>query len=184
MKDYQDLVARIRQGDMTPLKQLYDNLTVRCIRYASKHGGTPDDGEDALQEAMYVFYKKVVEDDQFTLTAPPEAYVFSTFRNKLFEKFRSDKQVYLDLDDDGNPTKENTADDGLLPDDLELTHTEHPVVKLMDQLGKDCKKVLLRFYVHKQKLEEIAEDLEFTYNYVKVKRFRCGKQLRELYLNH
>jgi hypothetical protein len=37
--------------------------------------------------------------------------------------------------------------------------------------------------VYKQGLEAIAEDLDFTYKYVKLKRFRCMEQLRNLYFN-
>lgn len=185
MEDFQDFIRRVRQGDMEPIKKLYASMTNKCIGYLRKRGGKADDAKDLLQEAMYIFYKRIKEDDQFTLTAPAEAFVFRVFHIKWLELLRSKghSDVDLDLDDEGNPAKENLAGEEFLPDNIDLTRSEHPVVKLLDQLGKGCKKILLAYYVHEQSLKAIAEDLEQSYNYIKLKKHRCNQQLRDLYTN-
>ena len=186
MDDFQEIVRRIRNGDSQPLKQIYASMTERCIKYIQSRNGTADDAKDLLQDSLYIFFKRVMEDEQFTLTAPAEAFIFRIFQNKWFKLFKSKgyKNTKLDLDEEDSRRKNNIADEESLPDDFVLTDSEHPVSKLMDQLGKDCKKVLLAFYVYKQGLEAIAEDLDFTYKYVKLKRFRCMEQLRNLYFNN
>lgn len=186
MNDFQDFIRRVRQGDMEPIKKLYASMTNKCIGYLRKRGGKANDAKDLLQDAMYIFYKRIQEDDQFTLTAPAEAYVFRVFYIKWLELMRSKGygDMDLDLDDDGNPTKDMLTDEEPLPDDIDLTESEHPVVKLLDQLGKGCKQILLAYYVHEQSLKDIAEDLKQSYNYIKLKKHRCHQQLRDLYPDH
>ena len=55
---------------------------------------------------------------------------------------------------------------------------QEQLYKQFELLGEDCKKLLTGYYYYQKPLEEIAKMMNYTYDFIKVKKFRCMKELR------
>ena len=54
-----DLVARIQAGDVDAFETLYQQHSARIYTLASRMAGSPEDGEDLLQEIFLQAYRKI-----------------------------------------------------------------------------------------------------------------------------
>jgi len=177
---YNDQLNEFRGQNPDPWRNLYNKLKDRTIKYIVQKGGTEDDGRDTLQEAMYRFRKKIMNDYSFQLTVPPHQYVFGIIKLIWYERLRAKEKYSYTLDDPERQTAivgEDGAEIVLKMDDEQPSR----VVALLDQLGKNCREILLAYYVDEQKLKDVAEDLEISYEYAKIAKHRCMKELRDKY---
>lgn len=177
----QQLLELIRQKDTAAIRSIYLAVADPCRKYIRNHGGNEADAHDVLQEAMFRFYRKVNQHQSLELSVEVPSYVFGMIKNVWREKTkqRAKMQTFYDLDEEGSPVKDQLADEVEEIDEEEANSTR--VIQLLDQLGKNCKDILLAFYAYKMKLEDIAEEQGATYSYIKLKRHRCMEQLREVY---
>ena len=178
----QDPVALIRNGDRIYFHSLYYSLEESCRKYILKRGGDQTMVDEILHEGLYRFFVRVKEKEDFELRTSIEAVVFGFIKMVWRQKCNTDsryKKLHKDVEEH-DWLKENLMDtekgwhdsDG---DDSNM------IMDLVAQLGKDCKDILLAFYVHRISLQEIADELKVSYDYAKLKRFRCIKQLRAKY---
>lgn len=177
---------KIRQKDKTAILELRNRTLELCYKYLKGGDVRSKDMEDLVQEGIYRLYLKLQRDLEFLIPTAAERYVFGIVRNIWRDELKQHKkeQTYYNLDDDQNRIKDSISEESEAID-LELSvEGEHAVIPLLDQLGKDCKTVLLAFYVYKNSLAEIAEELAQSVQYIKLKRFRCMKSLRALYLQN
>ncbi|NND34708.1 MAG: sigma-70 family RNA polymerase sigma factor [Saprospiraceae bacterium] len=174
----QESLDLIRNGDRAFFHSLYYSMEESCRKYIFKRGGDETMIDEILHEGLYRFFVRVKEKQDFQITSSLEAVVFGFIKMVWQQKCRTDsryRKMHTDIDEDDwvreSLTEENTTDA-----DTSM------IMSLMDNLGKDCKEVLIAFYVHKNSLQEIADELNFSYDYAKLKRFRCIADLRKKYL--
>lgn len=141
--------------------------------------------DEILHEGLYRFFIRVKEKEDFKLNVSIEAAVFGFIKMVWREKCGTDikyRKIHKDIDED-DWIKESLRDENYGTDFLSDDQEEMgKIMGLMDQLGRDCKEVLIAFYVHKNSLQEIADEFTFSYDYAKLKRFRCIAELRNKYL--
>lgn len=184
--DNQQVIELIKNGDRSFFRTLYHSVNESCRKYIMKRGGDVTVAEEVLHEALYRFFVRVKEKENFKINTSVESVVFGFIKMVWKQKCRQSskyKLLHQDIDDDNKHLKEtlSTEEDELILDTNE--NTEHTrIMALMEKLGKDCKELLIAFYVHKQSLQIIAEELSFTYDYAKLKRFRCVTELRKKFL--
>ena len=126
---------------------------------------------------------KVKNNPNFQIQKSLESVVFGFIKMVWLEMIRAKQKdkVYLNLDDDDDWTNDKLSDEAY-EDNFFTEEVDHSrLTQVMTQLGKDCKEVLVAFYVYKTSLEEIAEELGLKKDYVKLKRFRCLGELRKKY---
>jgi len=175
----------IRNGDRAFFQSLYYSLEDSCRKYVFKRGGDETMIDEILHEGLYRFFVRVKEKEDFTLTVSIEAAVFGFIKMVWQQKCGTDAKywkMHKDIDQDDwikESLRDENSENDFLPDENE---DMKKVMGLMNQLGKNCKEVLIAFYVHKNSLQEIADELSFTYDYAKLKRFRCIAELRSKYL--
>jgi RNA polymerase sigma factor (sigma-70 family) len=175
----------IRNGDRNFFHSLYYSIEESCRKYIFKRGGDETMVDEILHEGLYRFFVRVKEKEDFKLTVSIEAAVFGFIKMVWQQKCGTDtkyRRMHTDIDQDDwikeSLHDQNYENDFFSDEDEDM----QKIMGLMDQLGKDCKEVLIAFYVHKNSLQEIADELEFTYDYAKLKRFRCIADLRNKYL--
>ena len=54
------------------------------------------------------------------------------------------------------------------------------IEKGLNAISEECRKVLQAYYYQKLSLSEIADNMQYTYAFAKVKKFRCLQSLRNL----
>ena len=182
--DNDQLIAKIRAGHNPTIAILYQRMYAKCVRFLLSKGGTKEEAKDFLQDAMYLLCNKIQEDSGFRITKSVDGFLFGVFKNLWREKSKQAKKskVYLDLDDEGSRLTESIA----IEEDLlaRLDTGKSLLFELIEQLGKNCKEVLMRFYIEGQTLIDIAEDLGMTHGSMRQKRKRCMNEYRALYLAH
>ena len=181
----QQSLDMIRNGDRAFFHSLYYAMEESCRKYIFKRGGDESMVDEVLHEGLYRFFVRVKEKEDFKLTASIEAAVFGFIKMVWQQKCSTEtkyRKIHKDIDED-DWIKESLIDENY---ENELFGDQNEdmkkIMSLMDQLGKDCKEVLIAFYVHRNSLQEIADELDLTYDYAKLKRFRCIADLRNKYL--
>ena len=72
----------------------------------------------------------------------------------------------------------NISDDEVESMDLENKRQED-LSKQFALLGNDCRTLLTEFYYYQKSLDEISKKMNYTYDFIKVKKFRCMKELKK-----
>ncbi len=158
------------------LTSIYQENFLAISTYIKKNKGKPEDAEDIFQDGLMAFYEQVVK-GTFKGTSSIRTYLFAICKNiwiKRLRKASSQREIYGKEED--FPQKED------LVLDLIITEEESKqLASLLDQIGEDCKKVLLLYYYERKRMKEIAKTLGFANEQVaKNKKNRCLGKLKEL----
>lgn len=184
--DNQTTIELIRNGDRDFFRSLYHSIAESCRKYILKRGGNEAMADEILHEGLYRFFVRVKEKGDFEMRTSIESVVFGfikmVWKQKCSENSKY-KNLHRNIDEDEWLKESLGLEDN--PEDIvygkDLDDTEI-IMELMDYLGKDCKEVLIAFYVEKQSLQDISLKLKLTYEYTKLKRYRCIAELRNKYV--
>jgi RNA polymerase sigma factor (sigma-70 family) len=163
----QDLVNNREQT----LRKIYAQVYPMVLHYVQKHSGTPNDAKDLVQEAIILFYEKVVQ-EKFVLTASATTYLMAVCKN-YWRRELNKRSRLQELTPELN---EKIAEEA-------ATTPEKPAYALrhfVAQLGEKCQDILTAFYYNGQRLEQIA--IHYHYRNVRsatVQKFKCLERLRK-----
>ncbi len=170
-----EVFKRIRANDRTVLGELFIVNEKPISSYIQKNGGSLEDAQDYLQEAIIILWQKV-NSETLELSAKISTYLFAIARNKWMAESRRRKKH------DYNSTqleKISTNNDSLL--DLIGEEEKNAVHDALQKLGSPCRELLLMYYFEERKMAEIARLLHFANSdVVKSKKYQCKKALEEL----
>ncbi len=158
------------------LKSLYrEHYRVISI-FVKKNKGTADDAADIFQDAIFIFYEKV-RFKKLELSCSIGTYLYSVCRYLWLNRLRSRKEV-ADIDDQGTIS--------IPPETLSILDTSErnqTLAKLVEHLGKGCKRVLYYFYFDRLKMAEIAIRMGLSSEQAaKNKKADCIKRLKKMIL--
>lgn len=157
------------------LKDLYIKLFPIIKSYIQKNNGSEEDAADIFQDAIVVFYEKV-RLNQFKLSSSIRTYIYSVCKHLWLNKLRAQKKV-ISLNDESK----NITVDPLSFSILGSNERNDYLMKLMESLGKDCKRILVSYYYDRLKMKEIAEKMNFANDQVaKNKKSSCLKKLKSI----
>jgi RNA polymerase sigma factor (sigma-70 family) len=160
----------INNSDRTIQRQelfirLYKSAFPVVAKYVSRMGGSFDEAKDVFQDALVVYYEKVVTSpDLFTNDL---AYLVGTAKNLWLKRYRQSTQNVpldnLDVFDEEQETPSNTR-----------------LMRFLETAGKKCMELLKGFYYDQLPLTEIAD--QFGYSGVRsatVQKYKCLEKVRE-----
>ena len=180
MKDWSDeeIIFCLR-GDSEKrdlaLKQLYTKLYPFIKTYIQKNNGTDEDAADIFQDAIIVFYEKV-RLDQFKLSSSIRTFMYSVCKHLWLNKLRAQKKV-ISLTDDND----TIPIDPLSLSVIGSNERNDYLMRLLESLGKNCKKILVLYYFDRLKMKEIAHIMNFANDQVaKNKKSSCLKKLKSI----
>lgn len=133
--------------------------------------------EDIFHDAVLVLYENVCTKPNFTLTASIQTYLNSVCRNMALKVSTSEARTV--------GFEEHFQDD--IADELEPVEAENQarisaIVKAIDVIkvaGGKCYEILSRFYFLKQRMEQIAYELDYTNaENAKQQKARCLRRLK------
>lgn len=172
---------------------LYQLLFEKAKGWVVRHGGSEEDAQDALTEALIGFVKsfraeKYNHDDKLL------HYVFSIVKFKFYDICRQHKR---NRSGGRELSLEEIFPGGIPPgiawedpfEILEKNAEETTRLRLMEKyfnlLSAGCKERLTRYWYLHQKHEEIAAAMkDASINVSKVMKNKCEKKLKEHILNH
>ncbi len=166
-----DILEGIKKHDSNVLNFIYRKYFNEIRQYIIKNNGGEDDAKDIFQEGIIVLYRKI-KDEKLNLTCSVNTYFYSICRYLWLKQLNKQK---LDLSDDYNIDENIEIDD-----DFELLVLENEKFKLYQEhfikLPDDCKK-LLKLFIENLSIKEIAQQMDFTENYTKKRKFMCKEYL-------
>jgi DNA-directed RNA polymerase specialized sigma24 family protein len=149
---------------------LYKKAFPSVAKYISKMGGSFDEAKDIFQDALVIYYEKLVSASIF-LHANEQAYLLGIAKHLWAKKFREGMH-YASL--------ENNRED---QDFIEHEDAQPSPAKLLDYLetaGQKCMEILKAFYYDNLPVNVIAG--LFGYSGIRsatVQKFKCMEKVRE-----
>lgn len=165
------LKANFQQNREQTFRLLYKKVFPSVARFVAHKGGDLALAEDIFQDAMILYFEKVVS-DQISPPHHPQAYLLGISRNLFFQHCKKNKPS-LDLESLGELTIPSSGDAPALPD-------RHRLLDYLSTAGKKCLDLLQAFYYFKSPMKEIAK--EFGYRSERsatVQKYKCLEKVRE-----
>jgi RNA polymerase sigma factor (sigma-70 family) len=162
--------ALIRNREQT-LENIYKKAYPMVLHYVRQHYGTADDAKDLLQEAIILFYEKVVH-EEFTLTSSATTYIMAVCKNRWRRELeKRNRQQELTSDISELVKEEASAEAG---------QPQLAIAAFVEQLGEKCKAILVAFYYLGQRMEQVAAQHQYrNVRSATVQKFKCLERLRK-----
>ncbi|MFD2999713.1 RNA polymerase sigma factor [Pontibacter toksunensis] len=162
--------ALVRNREQT-LEEIYGKAYPMVLHYVKQHQGTVDDAKDLLQEAIILFYEKVVH-EEFVLTASATTYIMAVCKNRWRRELeKRNRQQELPPDINERIKEEASAD---------VDQPLFSITHFVEQLGEKCKAILVAFYYLGQRMEQVAEQHQYrNVRSATVQKFKCLERLRK-----
>ena len=177
LKTDNEILNALRGNRSAAFNHLYVNIYPVISAYIKKNSGSEEKAKDVFQEAVIIFYEKVMNQD-FKLTASIQTYLFAVCKNLWLKDLRDNrKEIPVDLQEqkgfDG-PREE----DPFFQNDRISTLTKS-VQEYLVKLGNPCRKILIYYYYFKYSMDTIAEKLGYaSSNSVKSQKYKCIERLK------
>lgn len=173
--DEKHFLDGILRDDPATLLEIYRQCYPVVRGIILRYGGMEQDAQDMFQEAILLIYQRL-KSGKLTLTSRFGSLLNGVAYN-LFRSYQQKKDV--------SGTVTFPADDKYaLENDLEMEFEKIELQRLfdqaMEQLGEDCRQVLLLFFQDKS-MEEIAEIMKYgSTDYARRKKYLCKEKLLEI----
>jgi RNA polymerase sigma factor (sigma-70 family) len=153
------------------LEKIYARVYPMVVHYVKQRYGTAEDAKDLVQEAIILFYEKMVH-DQLILTSSVTTYIMGICKNlwrRELEKRNRSQELSPQIT-------------GQLWEETE-SENEREMLKIssfVEQLGEKCKELLLAFYYFGHRMEQIARQHQYrNVHTATVQKFKCLERLRK-----
>ena len=176
----EEIVASLRKGGShrtMALEYLYTDFFSRVKSFVQGDGGEESDAKDIFQDALIVFYDKVLEEDGLPMLKPL-GYLYgicrTLWRNQKSRKYK------LGIVNVGDAEPE--IEQAVVQDFEDQEKEGRDLLGGIRQLGELCQKILVQYFFERQPLIRVAETLGLKDEYnAGARKSRCEKQLREIY---
>ena len=173
-----ELISGIRNHDSAVLEYVYQTFLPMIEGFVIHHHGNREQAKDVFQEAMIIVYKKIREGD-LELTCKFGTYLYAICKNVWIqerkkyqlhaEKLRNQPLVVNDPGPDEDPLLQN--------------HLTELFNKHLNELSKDCQKILTMFF-NNHTVEEIRDDMNYKdLHHAADRKYRCKKSLIKRIMN-
>jgi RNA polymerase sigma factor (sigma-70 family) len=163
----------IRRGDEKALAELYRDQRKPIFSLVLKNQGGPDDAEDVLQEALVILWERV-RTGRHTYDARLGTFMYATARNIWLRRLARARREVSDPDATGEAT---SGDPDALEEMMEEEETGF-VKQGLEQIGTQCKELLLMYYWEELSMAEIALRMGLANaDTAKAKKYQCKKAL-------
>lgn len=174
-----ELVAnlRSRQRMDETIRAIYRNHFDSLSWYVMNNSGSRQDAEDVFQEMMVNFID-LVQKDKFRGESTVKTFLFSLNRHIWLNELKRRGRALAREEKFEKGQDRVEADTGHMIADRE---SRQQVIKLVEELGDTCKKILLLFYYENLSMREILETMHYeNEQVVRNKKYKCLKQLEQM----
>ncbi len=165
------LISRERATVERGWEYVYANYFPTVRDMIRKNNGSVDDAVDVFQDALLILNRNLIN-DTFRGDASIKTYLFSICRNLWLKEYR-EKQRRLTVETEGIEVSEH---------DINYLVKVDVVSLLMDELGEDCRNILIEYYFNNKSMSELKEMFNVnSIQAVKNKKWRCLNYLERLF---
>ena len=171
-----DNLLKNRDTDAS-IRFLYRTHYEMLGKYVVNNSGSWDDAQDIFQEVIVAFIN-LVQAGKFRGEASIKTFLFSLNKNMWLNELKKRgrtqvREMKYEKASDKTDQGINTA--------LEAREANAELMKIMEELGDTCKKILLLYYYENRSMKEILTSLNYeNEQVVRNKKYKCLKRLEEL----
>ena len=174
------LIVAIKANDEGVIKGLYEENYFRVEKYILTNSGTTEEAKDIYQEAFITLWRNIQMEKFYPESEHSiNAYLYRIAKNKWLDHLRSGhykKTVPLmDVMD-----KRREEEEDIPEEDVQFIME---VRKHFQELGENCRELLIRFYYKKESMRTISKQFDWTEASTRNNKYRCLQKLRELLKN-
>lgn len=164
--DYAEQAGKVREQLFLTL---YQKAFPLLAQYISKRGGSFEEAKDVFQDALVIYYEKVLtaEDAHVQNEA---VYILGIARHLWLKKFRKDHSA----------TSLDHPEADVMVEEAAETPSTLKLLRFLETAGKKCMDMLRAFYYDKLPLADIAQS--FGYSGVRsatVQKYKCIEKVRD-----
>lgn len=151
-------------------KELYISTFPKVAAFVKQMQGTFDDARDVFQDALVVYYEKVIE-QQLEIQVSEQSYILGIVKHLWIRRFKQDtKKVSL-------TDFEKSIE---LEDNYHPTIQENRLLKMLERAGKRCMDILRAFYYQNLSMKQMASVFGFkSERSATVQKYKCIEKVRE-----
>ena len=170
------IIHGIQNGDDDKvLRMLYADVLPNVEKFICKNSGSVDEAHDIFQDAIIIFYKQVKE-DKFDLKYKIAGFLYSVSRNLWINRAKR-RQRQVELSDNDSYVE---VDKDIL-NDMITVERENLINDLLDQIGENCKELLMNSIYKKLSMKEICKVMGYSNeNTAKTRNYKCKQRLIKL----
>lgn len=160
------------------VKELYSLSFDTVASFIRKNSGNQEDAEDFFQEAIIVFID-LVQNNRFRGESKIKTFMYAIVRNLWFNELKRRKKVMFN--DPVDSIHLEIEDQNNIQQAIQKDEAHKRVIDFLDQIGVNCKKILLLFYYEEMPMRDIY--LKMGYESEQVARnmkYKCMKKLHLL----
>ncbi|HEU4718691.1 MAG TPA: sigma-70 family RNA polymerase sigma factor [Bacteroidia bacterium] len=169
-----ELLAGLRKGESAAFRRVYV-LHYNMVRHlVISNSGREEDAKDLFQEALVVLFGQL-SGEAFTLSSSLKTWLYAVCRNKWLKQLEKNKRNVRFTDFE-------PAENISVPAEKEVDEHHSLLRKSLEQLGVQCRKLLLLFYYFHKSMDEIAAELHYTNaDNAKAQKYKCLQKLKSIY---
>jgi DNA-directed RNA polymerase specialized sigma24 family protein len=148
---------------------LYKKAFPATARYVAKMGGSFEQAKDVFQDALIIYYEKVLTGN-LALQTTEKAYITGIAKHLWLKTYNANA--------DNIPLSASNAAEQ--PDDAETQYATGKLMHYLQTAGQKCMDMLKAFYYDKLPVTQITE--QFGYSGVRsatVQKYKCLEKVRE-----
>lgn len=172
-----DLIIQIKDRDFSTIEIMYKNYFPKALNQILNMGGQYEDAQDIMQMAMVSLISNVT-DGKFESNSKLSTYFMGIVKNMWLQEFKKKTKV-ISFDKQSVETMEQTSNQENQNEDIDTI-----INTAILNLKPDCHTLLKSFYFEKKRLKTIAENMGLKESFIRVKKDRCMKSLKQVLLNN
>ncbi|MDF9799631.1 DNA-directed RNA polymerase specialized sigma24 family protein [Catalinimonas alkaloidigena] len=148
---------------------LYQKAFPLVAQYISKRGGAFEEAKDVFQDALVIYYEKVLT-AQDTHVQHEQVYILGIAKHLWLKKFRKEQP---------STTLDHTDADIMVEEAAEQPSSTK-LLRFLESSGRKCMDMLRAFYYDKLPLADIAQ--RFGYSGIRsatVQKYKCIEKVRD-----
>ena len=171
------LISKGGPDEDEAIRALYAHYFDGLCKQVVFNGGREEDGQDMFQETVIAFLHSVKQ-GRFRGEASIKTYLYAMNRNIWMNEMRSrDRSAKREK----NYDKMGSKDDLSGAKGLEQKQVSQQLIALLENLGDNCKQILMQFYYEERSMKEIVATTAYeNEQVVRNKKSKCLKKLADL----
>lgn len=166
----------LANNNSSVIESIYKKFAPKVIQYIRNNSGDQDQAQDIIQEVLITIYNQA-KTNGLQLTCPFDAYFFLLCKRRWLNEIKKSSKKEVTIGDDNVYKDESVVE---MANETEIFETKQSLFdEMFLKLGEKCQEILKLSFVTKT-LEEVAQQLNVTYGYLRKKKSLCTGQLTEM----
>jgi RNA polymerase sigma factor (sigma-70 family) len=170
-------IIALRHNDTLVIEEIYKKFSAKIKAMVCNNNGDENDAADIFQESLVYIYNRSLN-TEFHITCPFEAYLYMVCKNRWLNEIEKRKNKKVTFVEDAGLISNTAQDNGVQL--MQLKEDKYVLIQTaMLKIGEGCTN-LLQLSWQGIGMEEVGQQLNMTYAYVRKKKSECMGKLVEL----